>query len=138
MNFQHIIKRAENLSVLEAPFTCNEIDEVVKQMPADKAPGPDGFNGAFIKHCWDIICQDFYRLIFYFHAGIVNLQRINASFITLIPKVDAPATSNDFRPISLLNCTIKNITKLLANRLQEHIISLIHINQYGFIKNISL
>src|ERR1041385_8056221 len=104
-------------------------------MPSEKAPGPDGFNGAFIKHCWDIICQYFYRLIADFHAGIVNLQSINASFITLIPKIDAPSTTNDFRPISLLNCTIKIITKLLANRLQGHITSLIHINQYEFIKN---
>ena len=78
MNFQHILKKVDNLNILEAPFSCKEIDEVVKQMPSDKAPGPDGFNGAFIKHCWDIICQDFYRLIADIHAGVVNLQSINA------------------------------------------------------------
>ena len=38
----------------------------------------------------------------------------------------------------MLNCTIKIITKLLANRLQKHICSLVHDNQYGFIKNRSL
>src|SRR4051812_13406476 len=107
-------------------------------MLANKAPGPDGFNGAFIKKFWNIICQDFYRLIADFHVGQVSLQSINASFITLIPKTNAPTAANDFRPISLLNCTIKIITKLLANILQEVILQLVHTNQYGFLKKRSI
>ena len=27
-------------------------------MPSDKAPGPDGFTGAFFKACWEIIKDD--------------------------------------------------------------------------------
>ncbi|KAK1626732.1 hypothetical protein QYE76_001047 [Lolium multiflorum] len=38
---------AEDLSRLEIPFTKEEIDEVIHNMPNDKAPGPDGFNGQF-------------------------------------------------------------------------------------------
>lgn len=41
---------------------------------------------------------------------------------------------NDFRPISLLNTSMKIITKLLASRSQTVIISFIQENQYGFIK----
>lgn len=37
---------------LVAPFRISEIDNIVKMMPTDKAPGPDGFNGVFIKKCW--------------------------------------------------------------------------------------
>lgn len=39
----------QDLSNLSQPFTKEDIDEVVKNMPNDKAPGPDGFNGLFIK-----------------------------------------------------------------------------------------
>lgn len=63
------------------------------------------------------------------------MQSINYSFITLIPKKDSACTPGDFRPISLLNCTLKILTKLLANRLQKVILKLIHKNQYGFLNN---
>lgn len=50
-DLQSIIKRAANLDHLTDPFTPAEIDAVVKEMPADRAPGPDGFSGAFLKAC---------------------------------------------------------------------------------------
>jgi len=62
------------------------------------------------------------------------LESINCSFITLVPKVHNPTSTNDFRPISLLNCVLKIIIKLLVDRLQTKIIPLVHTNQYGFIK----
>jgi hypothetical protein len=64
----------------------------------------------------------------------VDLHVINNSFITLVPKVNSPASVKDFRPITLINCVIKIITKLLRDRLQFAIIPLVHKNQYGFIK----
>jgi hypothetical protein len=45
---------------------------------------------------------------------------------------------SDYRPISLLNSSIKLLTKLLANRLQLEILRIAHQNQYGFIKNRSI
>jgi len=116
-------------------FTKTEIDQVVKNLPSYKAPGPDGFNTDFLKKCWPIICEDFYRLFEDFHRGKVCLQSINGSYITLIPKKDDPEKVSDFRPISLLNNSMKIITKVLANRLQLILPSLIHKNQYGFIKH---
>lgn len=102
---------------------------------ANKSKICHGFNGAFIKSCWKIISSDFNQLIQDFFHGRVNLQSINASFITLIPKKDTPITSNDFRPISLLNCTIKIITKFLTNKLHKVILKLVQQNHYGFIKS---
>ena len=104
-------------------------------MPADKAPGPNRFNGYFIKSCRETIKIYFYSLCFDFFNETLDLQSINNFFITLIPKTNNPTTVNDFRPISLLNCVLKIITKLLANRLQGKITSLIRTNQYGFIKS---
>jgi len=102
-------------------------------LPFDKSPGPNGYNTDFVKRCWPIIKDDFYCLCDDFHNGSVCLQSINGSHITLIPKVDAPSHPSDFRLISLLNTSIKIITKLLSNRLQK-IMQVVHQNQYGFIK----
>jgi hypothetical protein len=74
------------LSELTKPFSKEEMDLVIKYMPADKAPGPDGFNGLFLKKCWHIVAEDFYRVANDFHAGIISLESLNSSFITLVPK----------------------------------------------------
>lgn len=124
-----------DLSFLEAPFSHEEIEKVVAELPTNKSPGPDGFNSDFIKKCWHIIKKDFYELCDQFYHGKLNLMSINGSYITLIPKKDDALHVNDYRLISLLNCSIKLLTKLLANRLQSIILKLVHTNQYGFIKS---
>jgi hypothetical protein len=116
----------QDLSRLEIPFTKEEIDEVVHNMPNDKAPGPDGFNGQFMKKYWHIMKNQFYDLCFSFYSGNLDIHSLNTAFITLIPKINSPETPSDFRPISLVSMALKIITKLLANRLQKEIIPLIH------------
>jgi hypothetical protein len=133
-----ILSADEDLHSLEDPFTTSEIDDVIKDLPNNRSPVPDGFNGEFFKKCRHIIKKDMYDLCNQFNDGSLNLQSINSSYITLIPKNSSPATTNDFRPISLLNCALKIITKILANRLQKVILKLIHQNQYGFIKSRSI
>jgi hypothetical protein len=124
----------QDLHVLDQPFIQEEIDSVVKYLPSDKAPGPDGFNGAFLKKSWLIIKQDIYQLCldFFYNAG--DIQCINNAYITLVLKANNPTSANDFRPISLINCIVKIINKLLGNILQKVVTPLTHQNQYGFIK----
>jgi len=133
-----LVQTHTDLSELVQPFTTEEIDMVIKHIPVDKAPGPDGFNGMFLKKCWNIIKEDIYKLCEDFFDGQLDLESINYSYITLVPKVINPESVNDFRPISLLNSSIKILTKLLADRLQLIILQLIHVNQYGFIRNMTV
>lgn len=123
-----MLRASVDFDSLTTPFTHEEIDAVVKEMPPDRAPGPDGFNGAFLKACWPIIKPDFYRLCEDFHDGNLNLESLNYGYVTLIPKNNAPETVIDYRPITLLNCCLKLITKILANRLQKIILKIVHRN----------
>ena len=133
-DLHNLIQHRDNLEALAEPFLHEEIDDIIKYMPTDKAPGPDGFNGLFMKKCWPIIKEDFYSLCQDFYSENLNLEGINTSYIILVPKITNPKTVNDYRPISLVNISLKLLAKLLANRLQREIIQLIHKNQYGFIK----
>jgi hypothetical protein len=133
-NLDHLIQPRDNLEALSAPILKEEIDSVIKRMPTHKAPGPDGFNGLFMKKCWHIVKNDFYKLCEDFFEGQGSLEGINNSYITLIPKKHNPETINDYEPISLMNISPKLITKILADRLQSGIKSLMHKNQYGFIR----
>lgn len=125
-NLGNLFPNPVDLSMLDEPFTHDEIDQVVAHLQLDKAPEPDGFNTDFVRRCWPIIKQDFYDLCHAFYLGDICLQSINGSFISLIPKIDNPTQSSHFRPISLMNISIKIITKLLANRLQRVITDLVH------------
>ena len=102
---------------LELPFTHEEFDNIVKDMPPDKSPGPDGFNGTFLKKCWNNVKDLFYRLCADFYDGRIPLDSINTANITLIPKHNSPESITDYRTISLVSLALKFLTKLLANRL---------------------
>ena len=49
-NLQSLFTPHEDLEFLVEPFSHEEIDNIVKKMPGDKAPGPDGFSGSFLKN----------------------------------------------------------------------------------------
>lgn len=49
-------KRVNGLEDLSMPFSNDEIELVIRQMPSDKAPGLDGFTGFFfLKICWSLL-----------------------------------------------------------------------------------
>jgi hypothetical protein len=106
------------LPVLDNAFTMEEIQAALNDMPIDHAPSPDGFNGMFMKKCSPIIQEDFMRFFAQFHSGNLNIEAINGCYITLVPKEDCSSIVNDYRPISLLNRSLKLLTNIIANRLQ--------------------
>jgi hypothetical protein len=57
-SWDELIFEDPDLRPLGDPFTEEEVKHAIFQMPGDKAPGPDGFTGAFFKRCWDIIKGD--------------------------------------------------------------------------------
>ncbi|XP_019423066.1 PREDICTED: uncharacterized protein LOC109332537 [Lupinus angustifolius] len=71
--------------------------------------------------------EDFYRF--------GNFPRgCNASFIVIIPKNNCPHGLNEYKPISLIGCIQKIVSKLLATRLKKVIHLVISECQSAFIK----
>ena len=75
----NLVTQINDLDMLAAPILEDEIDSVVKRMPIDKAPGPDGFTGTFYKVCWSIIKNDVMSALCSFYnlrAGPLHLGRV--------------------------------------------------------------
>lgn len=123
----------EEANSLEVQFSENEIWEVVRDCESSKAPGPDGFNFRFIKKFWDVIKGDLIAAVLWFGENAVISKGCNASFVSLIPKVNDPLGLGDFRPISLIGCYYKIVSKILAERLKKVVGKLVGEVQNAFI-----
>lgn len=69
-------------------------------------------------------------------GGILrNFRFLNSAYITLLPKKES-IMAKDFRPItiSLIHSFAKLLTKVLANRLRNHMDEIVYKNQSAFIK----
>lgn len=119
---------------LEIPFMEHEIWEAVKECGNSKAPGPDGVNFKFIKRFWEVIKKDLMRAISWFHDKGEISKGCNASFVTLVPKVQNPVGLGEFRPISLIGSYYKVVAKVLARRLKRVVGKLVDDVQSAFIE----
>ena len=78
------------------------------------------------------------RFLEAFHSGSTQLESINRAHIVLLSKKTGATAPSDFRPISLQNCPVKILTKILTSRLQQQIQSLVDTDQTGFIRGRSI
>jgi hypothetical protein len=97
----------KDLHELDRIFSEEEVWSTIKELPSDRAPGPDGFTCAFYKRVWPVIKHDIM-------AGLLKLGvgdgrgfgRLNRALITLIPKRQDAMEVKDFRPyIASLSCS---------------------------------
>jgi len=99
----------------------------------DKSPGPDGMTMAFLPANWDTLRSDVLRMFSEFYHTGKFVASLNATFIGLIPKKANAEDIRDYRPISLVGCIYKLLSKVLAQRLRGVIGSLISENQNAFV-----
>jgi hypothetical protein len=132
MDFAHNHQTTVSIIVSNSNDQAYVTFQVFQTEKKNKAAGPDGLPIEFFQVCWDIIKVDMMDLFYDFYLGRLDVKRINYGIITLLPKVKNAEKIKQFRPICLLNCMYKWITKCLTIRLESVAGRIIHKSQTAF------
>jgi hypothetical protein len=124
----------DELMALENFFTEEEIWSVIKEMPNDKAAGPNGLTGLFYKKSWEIIKIGIVNTFNAFWSHDSRSFNHLDAYMILLKKKEQLAEIRDYRPISLIHSFSKLVTKCLAKWLASVLDSLVIRNQSAFIK----
>ena len=125
----------EKTKLCDLEISENECWLTLNKMSTNKAPGPDGFLAEFYITFWGELKSLLLSCITYsIVMGEISPTQ-SQGIITLIPKKGKnPLSPSSYRPITLLNCDYKLISKLVNNRMKRFLKTLTHSDQSGFVK----
>ncbi|GJZ80932.1 RNA-directed DNA polymerase, eukaryota, reverse transcriptase zinc-binding domain protein [Tanacetum coccineum] len=102
-------------------------------MRINKHQVPDGFSSKNFKKAWHVVGDDVCMAIKEFFHNWKLLGEVDATLISLVPKIETPTKVSDFRPIACCNVIYKCISKILTNMIKNSLCKVVSPNQSAFI-----
>ena len=85
----------EEIENINRPITSAEIETVIKNLPTNKSPGPDGFTGELYQTFTEELTLTFLKLFQNIAEGGKLPNSFSKATITLIPKPDKDTTKKE-------------------------------------------
>lgn len=130
--FENVLSEEEANYMIQK-VTDQEVKTAMFDIEDEKAPGPDGFTTKFYKEAWHIVGRDVSDTVQEFFNSRKLLGEVNATVISLVPKINTPNKVSDFRPIACCNVLYKCISKVLTNTIKKALGKLVNENQSAFV-----
>jgi hypothetical protein len=102
----------------ERNLSIEELDASAMQ-GNNSAAGMDGINNAFIKKYWTLLRKPLFKYNDCCHSKGSLTANFRTASIKLIPKKGDTSNIKNWRPISLLSCLYKVLSRALNNRLKK-------------------
>ncbi|GJX79330.1 hypothetical protein Tco_0327479 [Tanacetum coccineum] len=89
-----------------------EIKDAMFSIGDNKAQGPDGFFAKFFKKAWHIVSKDVCRAVKEFFSNGQLIGELNATIISLVPKIESPFKVSNLDPLLAAMWSISALAKL--------------------------
>lgn len=116
------------------PPTITEVEEIIKQLKNNRAPGEDGIIAEVWKLRDPIITNKIHKILTDIWTTEEIPQEWKCALIHPLHKKGDKTDPNNYRGISLLSVTYKILSKALLNRLEPQVDKMIGEYQAGFRK----
>lgn len=124
----------ETALTLNLPWSLEEVEKAIDSLPADKAPGPDGYPSNFYRTFKSMLAPVLLEVFNSASDTHTFPKEMLEARIVAIPKPGKNPTSvQNYRPIALLNTDVKLYAKLISNRLGPILPKIINPDQVGFV-----
>lgn len=114
---------------IEAPLSLEELKAALDTCASSKSPGLDGLPYEFYKKTYSLIGPTLVQVFQNQLDSNLLIKSYRTGVTRLISKVNSVPTVSQLRPITLLACDYKILTKILASRLNAVLPSILSSNQ---------
>jgi len=122
---------AQQHEMIQKQITLKELTWAIKQLKKGKSPGPDGISDEFYIFFFEKVTEPLLKTLNYIYQNNKLNEQFTNGVVTLVHKKGDPSKIENYRPITLLNCDYKLLSRILNNRIKPALKQIISEQQHA-------